>query len=83
MLNNTNMNKQKIIIETNDVSTLINGLNNAIIAYNEVVNSIYLGCEIPLKLHPLKNIPFEKLRERQHSLKDVYMQLIEIEKKGS
>lgn len=76
------MDKQKITIEIDDVSTLIDGLNNAIIAYNEVVGSIMLCCEVPLILSPLKQIPFEKLRERQQCLNDLYKQLIKIEQKG-
>lgn len=78
----SDINKRKITIEVEDLSTFITGLNNAIIAYNDVVCAIVLCCDVPLALLPLKNIPFEKLRERQKSLKDVYEQLIEIEKRN-
>ena len=74
------MDKQKITIEVGDLTTFITGLNNAIIAYNDVVGAVYFGCGVPSKLEVLKDIPFEKLKERQRSLKDVYEQLIEIEK---
>lgn len=78
----SDINKRKITIEVEDLSTFITGLNNAIIAYNDVVCAIDLCCNVPSALLPLKNIPFEKLRERQKSLKDVYEQLIEIEKRN-
>ena len=70
----------EIKIKVEDLKTLIDGLNNAIIAYNEIVNSIELYCDIPSKMLPLKKVPLENLRKRQEALKTVYEQLIEIEK---
>ena len=70
----------KIEIEVEDLKTLIDGLNNAIISYNEVVMALYLCCEVPSRLAPLKTIPFEDLRERQKALGAIYEQLIQIEK---
>lgn len=68
-----------VTIEVKDLKTFINGLNNAIIAYNEVVRVIDLCCDIPSIMLPLKDVPFEDLRNRQKALKDVYEQMIEIE----
>ena len=65
----------KVTIEVEDLKTLIDGLNNAMVAYNEVVASIYLCCDIPSKMFPLKEIPFENLRKRQMALKNVYEHL--------
>jgi hypothetical protein len=74
------MDKQKITLEVEDISTLLDGLNNAMIAYDDIIWAIYLCCKIPSKLEPLKSLPFEQLRERLKALKDVYEQLIKIEK---
>lgn len=69
----------KIELEVNDLKTLIDGLNNAIIAYNEVVVAINLCCDVPSVFEPLKKIPFEILTDRQKALRDIYLQLIQIE----
>lgn len=74
------MSKQKITLEVEDISTLLDGLNNAMISYNEIVSSIILGCDFPSKLDPLKELTFKQLQERQDALKDLYIQLILIEK---
>jgi hypothetical protein len=71
----------KYIIESNDISELLDGLNNAIIAYKEVVNSIEFRCSIPRKLLPLKDVPSETLKNRLVSLKQLYTQLLEFESK--
>lgn len=71
----------KITIEVNDITLLINALNNAMIAYNDVVMSIYFCCDISEKFMSLKEMPFENLRARQESLKNVYKQLEKIEQK--
>ena len=72
----------KITLEVEELKTLVDGLNNAIIAYNEVVMALYLCCEVPSCLAPLKLIPFENLRERQKALGDIYKQLEQIEKEN-
>lgn len=75
-----NINKQKITIEVENLKTFIDGLNNAIIAYNNIVSAIDLCCEIPSNTLPLKDLPIEELIKRQKVLINVYEQLIEIEK---
>ena len=71
----------KIEIEVDDISLFADALNNACISYSDVVWGIFIGCEIPSKLEPLKKIPYEDLEKRMKCLKDVYGQVIEIEKK--
>lgn len=62
----------KIEIEVEDISLFAKALNNALITYGDVVWGVYLGCEVPSKLEPLKKIPYEELKGRIECLKDVY-----------
>ena len=67
-------------IETENLSELLDGLNNAIISYKDVISSIQFGCNVPAKLEVLRNISEEKLLGRYNSLTSVYKQLLEYEK---
>ena len=69
----------KIEIEVEDISLFAKGLNNACVCYGDVLYGIFLGCEIPSKLEPLKKIPYEELQARFNCVKDVYMQIENIE----
>jgi len=71
----------KIEIEVKDISLFAKALNNALITYGDVVWGIYLGCEVPSKLEPLKKISYEELKKRMECLKDVYNQVEELESK--
>lgn len=70
----------KIEIEVDNLSRFIDGFNNAILAYQNVVSSIILGCEIPQKFEPLTAVDEDILLQRKKDLAKVYEQLIEIEK---
>lgn len=63
-----------------DITTFANALNNACVTYGDIICSIFLGCEIPSKLQPLKDLTDEELQRRFGYLKNVYNQVIEIEK---
>jgi hypothetical protein len=67
-------------IKTNDLSCLIDGLNNAIIAYIKVIRAIDLECQVPTELEVLKKVPFKKLKDRFNCLKNIYNQLLNYEK---
>lgn len=49
-----------------------NGLNNAIIAYNDIIFAIDFCCDVPAKLEPLKKLPEEELHARRDALIKMY-----------
>ena len=70
----------KIELEFKDLkefSNFISGLNNAIIAYDDVKGAIDFACEVSPKWD---NVPVEKMRERLKLLRDKYFELLDIEK---
>ena len=81
----------KIELDINDLKTTIDGLNNAIIAYNDIRNAIYIMGGIPdgisQKWEPLivgkslENLT-EKIDERLKELKYIYQQLKDKEKEN-
>lgn len=81
----------KIELDINDLKTTIDGLNNAIIAYNDIRNAIYIMGGIPdgisEKWKPfivgksLENLT-EKFDERLKELKYIYQQLEDKEKEN-
>lgn len=73
----------KIEIEVEDVSLLAGALNNAVATYRETLFAVYFGCDVPIKLEKLKEIPFDKLQKRFDCIENVYKQVLEIEKESS
>lgn len=71
----------KVEIEVDNIELFTTALNNAIVAYGDVLYGIYLGCEIPSQFNKLKTLPFEQLKIRQECLKNVYRQIEQIENK--
>lgn len=69
----------KVEIEVEDISLFAKGLNNACVCYGDVLYGIFLGCEIPSKLEPLKNISYEELQARFDCVKAVYKQIEKME----
>lgn len=69
----------KIEIEVEDLSLFIDALNNAIIAYGNIVHSIFMRCDIPSNLEPLKKLPYNVVEKRFYCLKDAYKQLEKME----
>lgn len=67
----------QIIVEVNDLKHLIDGLNNAILAYHEDTFAKMLGCTSSIKL---ESIPVEECNKRLDELKFIYEQLIRKEK---
>ena len=69
----------KIEIEVDDIEVLAKALNNAFIAYGDIVSSINcLGLEPQLstiRYLPLMNLPAEELDRRYNTLKDVYLHI--------
>lgn len=71
----------KVEIEVENIKTLVDALNNACIAYNDVVFALNMGCNLPIKkLEPLSQLPYEEIKSRQECLMNVYHQLEEIER---
>lgn len=71
----------KIEIEVDDITLFASALNNAIVSYGEILFAIYFCCDVPAKLEKLKEIPFEELKKRFDCIKNVYEQVLEIERK--
>ena len=67
------MAKKTITIEIDEET--FNGLNNAVIAYTDVIWGIYLGCEVDTKFEPLKSLPEEKLLERKDKVLNFYKEI--------
>lgn len=62
-------------VELNLTTDTFNGLNNAIIAYNDIIFAIEFCCDIPSKLEPLKKLPIEELHARRDALLELYREL--------
>ena len=74
----------KIEIEVNDLENFISGLNNALVCFGDVVSSIKIGCEPEILTKnkiALEAIGEEKLNARYKELINIYMDLIEIERR--
>ena len=70
----------KIEIEVTDITTAAKAINNAMVAYGDIIYSVILGCEVPQKFQPLSKLDEEELTKRFDCLKGIYKQLEEIEK---
>lgn len=67
------MAKKTITIEIDEDA--FNGLNNAVIAYMDIVYACFLHCEVDSKFEKLKELPEEKLFARRDKLVDMYKQI--------
>ncbi len=72
---------QKVVLDINDIKVFIDGFNNAIACYGDTLWGMSLGCPLTSKLEGLKNIPKDILQLRLDTVKQVYTQLLDIEKK--
>ena len=74
----------QVTLEIQDPELAICGLNNAIVAYSQIVGSVELGCDIPGVFEKLlekkcgddHDARFELLSARHSALKDIYNQLV-------
>lgn len=57
-------------IEVNE--HLFCALNNATIAYNDIIGSCLFRCDVPPKFEPLKTLSDEELIARRDALIDLY-----------
>ena len=70
----------KIEIEVDDITLFAGALNNAVASYGNILSAIYCYCDIPAKMEKLKEMPFDELQKRFDCIKNVYDQVLEIEK---
>ena len=70
----------KITIEVPDITTAAIALNNACIAYGDIVYAIELGAEVPSKFNGLRQIDEDVLRKRFECVKNIYTQIEKMEK---
>jgi hypothetical protein len=68
-----------IEINEDDLPCLLDGLNNAIIAYNNIIGAIKFGFEVHSKLQPLENLSHSELDDRIKALIGLYDQLAKLE----
>ena len=71
----------KIEIEIKDLKSTLDGLNNALHAYNDLIFAITIGCEIPKKYDGLKKYNEDELTHRFNCTKELYEQLVVYEAK--
>ena len=77
----------KVTIDTTDLKTLVDGLNNAILAYKDIRNAVYICGHVPndidKKWEPLVGDNFysltDELDRRLEALYEVYEQLVKYE----
>lgn len=74
----------KIEIEVTDVELFAKALNNAFLAYWDIVTAIDLGCDPQIrttKFLPLGELPDGELKNRFEELERVYLQVEDIERR--
>lgn len=74
----------KIEIEVTDIKLFAKALNNAFLAYWDIVSAIDLGCEPQIrtaKFMPLGALPNGELKNRFEELERVYLQVEDIERR--
>lgn len=74
----------KIEIEVSDLTNFISGLNNAMVCYLDIINSISVGCDPSLLTKnkvALEAIGEEELKKRWKELLEVYLQLSDMERR--
>lgn len=74
----------KIEIEVTDIELFAKALNNASLAYWDIITAIDLGCEPQIrtaKFLPLGALPNGELKNRFEELERVYLQIEDIERR--
>ena len=74
----------KIEIEVTDIELFAKALNNAFLAYWDIITAIDLGCDPQVKATkflPLGELPDGELKNRLEELEKVYLQVEEIERR--
>ena len=74
----------KIEIEVTDIELFAKALNNAFVAYWDIVSAINLGCEPQIrtaKFLPLGALPNGELKNRFEELERVYLQVEDIKRR--
>lgn len=67
----------QITLNVENLDTLVNGLNNAIISLGNVASALLLHCDVPKNLEPLRALPEEEIRKRFDAVLNIYKQLEE------
>ena len=67
------MTKKTITIEIDE--TTFKGLNNAVIAYMDIVWACFMRCDVPEKFEKLKTLSDEDLFARRDALVDMYKEI--------
>ena len=74
----------KIEIEVSNLELFGKALNNAFLAYWDIVHAIHLGCEPQVRATrflPLGELPDGELKNRLEELERVYLQVEDIERR--
>ena len=70
----------KITIEVDDITTFAKALNNAMVAYGDIIWSLRIGCDVPKYFWPLGSLDEEELDNRFECLQKLYEQVEKIER---
>ena len=70
----------EIKLQVDDIELFAKALNNAVIAYNEIVWALKLECDVPKKFKSMRTLSEEELDNRINCLKNAYEQVEKIER---
>ena len=70
----------KIEVEVDDITTFAKALNNAMVAYGDIIWSLRIGCDVPKHFWPLGSSDEEELDNRFECLQKLYEQVEKIER---
>ena len=74
----------EIILNINDIELLAKALNNAFLAYQDIISTISLGISPQInsnRFEGLSNLSEEELKKRYEELKNIYFQIEDIERR--
>ena len=71
----------KITIEVSDITQTAIALNNAMVAYGDIISCIELGLPVMGKFKVLEDVDAKILRNRFECLRDMYKQIEALEDK--
>ncbi len=69
-----------VTIEIPDITAAAKAMNNATIAYGNVLSSAMLGCQVPKEFEFLYDFSDEELKNRYECVKSIYEQIEDMER---
>ena len=69
-----------VTLEIPDITMAAIAMNNATIAYGNIVYAASLGCSVPKEFEHFKELDEDKLMKRYQRVKSIYEQIEDIER---